>query len=331
MIFSIIIPIFNENLKDFKRLLNSIADNNFKDYEVIIIDDTKYINSNKNFFKKLSDKFNFSYTNNKIKLGLSMSCNLGIQLSKGSYCIFLNCDNYIKNDFFSYANKKIKLEKLDILMTFNKVLNNKNIFGQFVESQSKKNLINGNRINKLINFNFISYTEGFIVKKNILIKSGAFYDHKLNYFKAGEDFILAAELRKILNIKSSIDFHLTVKHIIPDTVTSFFHNRYIRGYGTPQINYYYLKKSLLECNFFFLAKNTIKIINLVFFIFFLKNCWSNYSKYVDKRYLTFSKFILLQIFEDLTIIYGEIVSLFKINLLYRDRKLININDLNHIK
>ena len=100
MIFSIIIPIFNEILKDFKRLLNSIADNNFKDYEVIIIDDTKYINSNKNFFKKLSDKFNFSYTNNKIKLGLSMSCNLGIQLSKGNYCIFLNCDNYIKNDFF---------------------------------------------------------------------------------------------------------------------------------------------------------------------------------------------------------------------------------------
>ena len=35
-----------------------------------------------------------------------MSCNLGIFLAK--VLLFLNCDNFISSDFFSYANKILK-------------------------------------------------------------------------------------------------------------------------------------------------------------------------------------------------------------------------------
>lgn len=330
MIFSVILPIFNEEFKDFKRLLHSIKKNDFKKYELIIIDDTKYLNR-KNNFQKFAEKLNFKYFINKKKLGLSMSCNLGIKLSKGKYCIFLNCDNFIQKDFFKYAFSKIKEKNLDLIMMYNKVYNNTDPYGHFVETLSLKNQINGSRIKKLINFNFISYTEGFIVKKSILLKSGAFYDHPTNFFKAGEDFIFANEIRKIPNLKTDIDFHLRVEHFIPDDFKSFFHNRFIRGYGTPQIRYYYENKSLLWCNLFFLAKNALKIFYLLIFPLYVYRCHKHYSKFVDSKILNFKRFIFLKFFEDFSIIYGEFKSLFKINFLFREKDLINIKDVKIIK
>lgn len=331
MIFTVILPIYEENFNDFKRLLLSIKKNKFKKYEVIIIDDSKYLGNKTNNFKELASNNSFRYINNKKKLGLSMSCNLAISLAKGEYCIFLNCDNFISSDFFSYAYKKIKSKKLDIIMQYNKVLNNDNKYGHYIESQSVRNQINGARIKKLIQFNFISYTEGFIAKKKVLIQSGGFFDHPENFFRAGEDFIFASEIRKILNLKVSIDFHLTVKHVIPDDKKSFFHNRFIRGYGTPQINYYYQNKSLIRCNLFFIFKNAIKISYILLFPLYFYHSFNFYKKFVNRDILSLKNFLYLKLFEDFSVIYGEITSLLKINLFFRNKKLINLHDIKTSK
>ena len=125
----------------------------------------------------------------------------------------------------------------------------------------------------------------------------------------------------------SIDFHLTVKHVIPDNKKSFFHNRFIRGYGTPQINYYYQNKSLIWCNIFFVFKNTLKLIYIFIFPLYFFNSLKYYKKFVDKKILSFKDYLYLKLFEDLSVIYGEIISLFKINLFFRSKKLINLNDI----
>ena len=56
MIFTVVLPIYNENFNDFKRLLLSIKQNNYKNYEVIVIDDTKYLNNQINKFKIFAKK-----------------------------------------------------------------------------------------------------------------------------------------------------------------------------------------------------------------------------------------------------------------------------------
>ena len=329
MIFSIILPIYKENYKDYHDLLSSILSNSYKDYEIIVIDDTIYNKENK--FKDLAVSVGAKYYNNKKKLGLSMSCNLGLTFAKGKYVIFLNCDNIIQSDFLIKANKKLTKNNVDTMMLYNRVLNSKNKFGQFVHSQSVKNILNGDRVKKLFNFNFLSYTEGFIVKKKLLEISGGFYDHNENFLKAGEDFIFANELRKIKNLNSIIDFSLNVSHTVPDEIDTFYHNRYIRGYGTPQIRYYYYNESLVQCNLFFILKNLIKLFFILIFPLYIYKNISFYNYFVNKKYLKLFEYFKIKIIEDIAIIHGEIFSLLKINLFYRKKKLINLNDIKNIK
>ena len=63
MIFSIISPIYKENYKDYHDLLSSILSNSYKDYEIIVIDDTIYNKENK--FKDLAVSVGAKYYNNK--------------------------------------------------------------------------------------------------------------------------------------------------------------------------------------------------------------------------------------------------------------------------
>lgn len=328
MIFSIIVPIYNEDFNDFKALLNSINKNNFAKYEIIIVDDSKY--KNKNYFKQHALKFNTNYFHNKTKLGLSMSCNFGLMKAKGKYVIFLNCDNVIQKDFLQKAYKKLYKNNIDTMMLYNRVLNYKNKFGQFVQSQSRKNILNGNRLKKLLSFNFLSYTEGFIVKRSLLKISGGFFDHKKNYFRAGEDFIFANELRKMGNLKSIIDFTLNVSHTVPSELKTFYYNRYIRGYGTPQMRYYYYKNKLLHCNLFFISKNIIKIIFILLFPLYILTNFNFYKKFVNKNFLSIRDFFLIKLIEDIAIIHGELMSILKINFFFRDKNLINLKDVKNI-
>ena len=108
--FSVIIPIFNSE-KFIRKTLVHLKNQNFKNFEILIINDHSIDNSLK-ICKILSKKYkNISIFNNKKNLGVSISRNKGIKNAKGEYIIFLDSDDYLLNNSIGKINNFINNKK----------------------------------------------------------------------------------------------------------------------------------------------------------------------------------------------------------------------------
>ena len=109
--FSIIIPVYNSE-KYIKRCLDSIKNQTFQDYEVIIINDGSHDQSKDIISQYLSSK-KFKYYEQD-NMGISYTRNRGIELSKGDYIVFLDSDDCIYENMLEIVNKNID-KSIDIL------------------------------------------------------------------------------------------------------------------------------------------------------------------------------------------------------------------------
>lgn len=98
--FSIIVPVYNTE-KYLKRCLDSIKNQSFKDYEVIIVNDGSTDNSS-----DIISKYSYKVINQE-NLGLSMARNNGVKESSGEYLIFLDSDDYIEKDLLKEVNESL--------------------------------------------------------------------------------------------------------------------------------------------------------------------------------------------------------------------------------
>jgi glycosyltransferase involved in cell wall biosynthesis len=102
--FSIIIPTYNR--KDLlKRAIDSIINQNFKDYEIIVVNDGG---------ENIEEVIN-NFNNEKIKLiqyavnkGLPYAKNLGIRYAKNEWIIFLDDDDELMKNSLDKLDRYIK-------------------------------------------------------------------------------------------------------------------------------------------------------------------------------------------------------------------------------
>ena len=118
---SVIVPVYNVE-KYLDKCLNSILNQTYKNFEVIIINDGSTDESYKiiSKYEKLDSRFKCY---NKENGGLSDARNYGLDFVTGDYLLFIDSDDYVDNNYFenivNIANKedidliKIKLIKVD--------------------------------------------------------------------------------------------------------------------------------------------------------------------------------------------------------------------------
>lgn len=96
---TIIIP--NYNGKDhLERLLPSIADQTFNDYEVVIIDDCSLDRSAVEYVKTfIRDRANMRLVENTENMGFVKTCNRGFGLANAEYVCILTNDTEVTRDF----------------------------------------------------------------------------------------------------------------------------------------------------------------------------------------------------------------------------------------
>lgn len=106
--FSVIIPTYNCG-KYISKCLDSIISKNYDNIEIIIVDDGstddtfKIVKKYKNNYKKIIKAYKHSHK------GVSSSRNFAMKKSSGEYLVFVDGDDYLENDVFSYINSQYSL------------------------------------------------------------------------------------------------------------------------------------------------------------------------------------------------------------------------------
>lgn len=113
---SIIVPVYNvENY--LKRCLDSILKQTYTDFEIICVDDCSSDCSQdilEDYGEKYPEKITVLY--NKVNSGQGKSRESALKIAKGDYIIFIDSDDYIKNDYIETYMREMKSNPCDVIV-----------------------------------------------------------------------------------------------------------------------------------------------------------------------------------------------------------------------
>lgn len=110
MTYSVIVPVYNR-IGEVRDLMESLANQDFRDFEVIIVEDGS-TEPCREAVESYADRVDCRYFY-KENEGRSIARNYGIDRAKGDYFIFFDSDCVIPSDYFSKLNAALKANPTD--------------------------------------------------------------------------------------------------------------------------------------------------------------------------------------------------------------------------
>lgn len=114
--FSIIMPVYN-NDQYIRRSIDSIIQQSFTDFELIICDDGSTDTTRQICMEYSDERIVFL---SLVHMGVSNARNEGIKVSKGMYLVFVDSDDYVLFDFLQNMHKILSKQKV-FLITNHKI------------------------------------------------------------------------------------------------------------------------------------------------------------------------------------------------------------------
>jgi glycosyltransferase involved in cell wall biosynthesis len=196
---SIVVPTYNYG-HFINQCLQSVLDQTYQDYEVIIMDDNSSDNT-KNIIQEYLTDNRMRYIHNKVNLKQPRNCNKGSLFAKGEFIYFLHAD-----DMFLPQNleKKIRVlkENLNIAAVFSGVFlmnENGDIVQELEHSGRPDHSYVGDRddYHDLMKYNYIPTPSDVLIRKECFEKVGKFNEKLINgcdwelWIRLAKDFKLA--------------------------------------------------------------------------------------------------------------------------------------------
>ena len=280
--FSIILPTYNRE-KEILKAIDSVVAQTFKNWELIVIDNTSNDTTEK-VVKSFKNKKIFFYQI-KNKGVIAKSRNYGISKSSGNYLCFLDSDDWWDKDKLKYANLAAKVGYSFIYHDHYVYSPNRLI---------KKRKIKSKVLTKPVFFNLIKYGPSFATS-SVVVEKDIF--KKINYFDtdkkyiAWEDWDAWLRISKVTDSFFKIDKALSTilvdgKNLLDNNLAiknmKLFFEKYIKtNKQIPEWCLYNLLSSKYKLGLYKEAKKTLKKIN-----FFKLN---NFQKinYIKIKAITF--------------------------------------------
>ncbi len=260
-IISIIIPVYNVE-KYINQCLQSVINQSYKNLEIILIDDGSTDNSGRicDKYAKIDNRVRVVHEENS---GVSVARNVGIDISTGSYIMFVDPDDWLELDACDKLLKKI-LKNNDDIVIFNFYRNysnndipNKSIdyFLDKTELLQKSILAPSILKKEYGNFQFASYTCNKIINAKFLKKSKIKFqlENLKAIFEDGLFYYMLFDKTKNISIFNEYLYH----YRIVDTSVMNSYNKDI-----PVINKF-IYKSIKESSNYSINENAlcIRMIN----------------------------------------------------------------------
>ena len=221
---SIIIPVYNVE-KYLRQCLDSVVNQTFKDFECICINDGSTDNSY-NILKEYVQKDNrFTVINLPENKGQGNARNRGLKIAKGKYIIFIDSDDWVKENHIEQLYNNIEKNNTDVVIAeiikydnaANSFITNKNYcyYNKTIKSIADKK--------KLVLSAPMLLTQSLIINKNFIINNNLFFSNQ----KIGEDFLFFIKIiacnSSFIYIKSPIYYYRINRE--GSLMTNFYENK----------------------------------------------------------------------------------------------------------
>lgn len=196
---SIIITAYNAE-KTIERCINSILENEYNDYEIIVINDGSSDKTEKVIELFASDKIKYF---SKKNTGVADSRNFGIEKAKGEYITFVDSDDYVSNNYFENLDKYLK-QGIDIIKRKATIINEKNDEKTKIEGPVFDEITGEQAFNELCFKDiYLDTLWSYIIKKSLFTENNLYFEPN----KYHEDFgLLPLVILKAKSVVSTNDY-----------------------------------------------------------------------------------------------------------------------------
>ena len=262
-LISIVIPVYNAE-KYLEQCLNSVKNQTYKNFEVILVNDGSIDNSESicKAFVESDTRFRYYL---KANGGASSARNLGLDNITGEYITFIDADDWVDENHLEVLINNIKENNSDMAVSSIKKFDNVSRFKFRVYSNQEKYLLNYNKLNreeflvilpKLIHAsNSYKITVSKLFKKELV--TDVRFDESIVY---GEDLDFFFKIYNKVNSISYVDEVTYIYRLHNERTSSKFNQQYaeqvlliykkiyekIEELGLPTIHYYTTIKDFLE-------------------------------------------------------------------------------------
>lgn len=269
---SIIMPVYNK-YNYLMKSINSIINQTYKDFELIIVDDGSSDGSEKlcDEFAKKDQRIRVIHLKNS---GVSNARNVGLDNAKGKYLQFIDSDDYVDEDMLEKLYNKATQYDVDIVISGITKVNH----DYEVLNETLPKLIGVKSKNEMLeNFSAEQRSTGIygcvsnkFIKRDIVEKIKLRFDTKI---KLAEDLDFYLKLYE--HISSIYFYDISFYYYIQNATNSSTSEDFKHDYLT-QINISLRQKDLLSKNNM-LNENNLNTINLVITNFTLCYIYDEFS------------------------------------------------------
>jgi glycosyltransferase involved in cell wall biosynthesis len=225
--YSVIVPVFNRP-EEMDELLNSLVDQTFKNFEVIIVEDGSTIDS-KVVVEKYSDKLSIYYFF-KTNSGPGPSRNIGFEKARGEYFVVFDSDCILPSTYFESVEKFLSTTNLDAWGGPDRGHDNfTSLQRAMAHTMSSFLTTGGIRGAKKIIGNYQPRSFNMGISKETFLKTGGF-----RFDRFAEDIELSVHMKK-LGLKVGLIPEAYVFHKRRATLSQFFHQVSNFGKGRVQV------------------------------------------------------------------------------------------------
>ncbi len=273
-LISIVIPIYNAE-KYLEECLNSIKNQTYKNFEVIMVNDGSKDDSETICMNFLRSDSRFRYLK-KENVGVSSARNVGLDNVEGDYITFIDADDWVDENYLDLLITTVEKNHSDIVVSSYKQFNNIDVFYLRAYSLQEKYLLNFEKMNrddfltifpKLMSANVCFNNAVAKLFRKELVNDLRF-DTSIKY---GEDLDFYFRLYLNVDSISYVDEPTYVYRMHGDSTTSNFNQEHaeqelsifkqmhekIQEIGLPSIHYFNKLKKLLELRMDFLENKVL--------------------------------------------------------------------------
>ena len=236
---SVIIPYFKK-IDYIKKSINSVLNQTFKDFEIILIYDDSELNDLSVIKKEFKENSKIKIIKNSINLGAGFSRNIGIENSTGKIIAFLDSDDYWLPQ---------KLEKQINFMVENKF---DFTFCDYEKKISSKKTINVKSIKNKLDYNDL-INSCDIGLSTVLLNREIINSQLFPKLKTKEDYVAWLRITKKKIYAYNLNESLVVWNNVKNSLSSNFFQKISDGFKV----YYIYEKFNLTKSIYYLLKLSV--------------------------------------------------------------------------